>query len=320
MSTRIKGWIVAVIFILITTVASIYFGLEIQKSTFTAENKTTEAPTSSKETTVAPSDTTKETTEAPSLIVNKIREIREVTETEIAIIERRYSDEVKTFNVGGEKDFNNISLSAVTAFSELSNEFEYVKLYGDIAEKSCSLYFVLDGDAGYLSEILDVLAYNNMKATFFINSAFHENNPELMERIFYEHHTVASLGSSDPADGIGRYGMQNLNDDTINLHNQIMDKYDYTMRQFLFDRSVYKEQSVALVTQMGYDCCFYTCAYLDGDPYASIDANTFFTNMQNDYHNGATYRLHVVNKGAVDGIKAFLNYCYGESIAVKPIE
>ncbi len=69
---------------------------------------------------------------------------------------------------------------------------------GNKEEKNIYLTFDEGYEAGYTSEILDVLKENDVKATFFITAHYLNTAPELVQRMIDEGHIVGNHISVKP--------------------------------------------------------------------------------------------------------------------------
>jgi len=333
MSTRIRGWILSIFIIAITTAASFFIGNTIQENTILVS---TEAPTGESEVpestentepvaegttavsdeSTVPAETSETTSETYTHPAFNYKEIRELTEAEMEIIEKRYDSTLKLYTVSSEKNDQNISIDVINAYSDIVSKFVYVHVYGDTATKTCSLFFVLTEENGNTEKILDILKERGVKATFFISGSYITDNPTIMERIILEGHELGSLGASNPPQGLAQTSSWDIHNDIINLHNMVKPTYDYTMKKFMYDRNYYTDKALGIATQMGYEVYFYSVDYADADPEVMLDSNVFLNKMTQSLHKGAIYKFHTTNDATVRMLPGLLDYFTQQSYEV----
>ena len=79
---------------------------------------------------------------------------------------------------------------------------------GNSEDKYVYLTFDMGYEAGYTSQILDILKENNVKAAFFITGHYLNSQPELVKRMIDEGHIVGNHT-------VNHYSMPDLDDEKI---------------------------------------------------------------------------------------------------------
>ena len=174
----------------------------------------------------------------------------------------------------------------------------YYGYYGDfVGPNSNTIYLTMDEgyEAGYTPTILDTLKEKNVKATFFITKQFFDSDPELVQRMIDEGHTIGNHTCSHPSGGIQQLGIQGETDDIMKLHNLVKDKFGYEMTLFRFPEGTFSEQSLKVVNDLGYRPIFWSYAHDDYHLDAQPDPAESLQDCLNSLHPGAIYLLHAVS-------------------------
>ncbi|MBP5225196.1 MAG: hypothetical protein J6Z38_06415, partial [Lachnospiraceae bacterium] len=138
--------------------------------------------------------------------------------------------------------------------------------------------------------------------------AYVDHNPEIVERIRLDKHELGSLGASNPEPGIGLFGATDVMNDLWNLHAHIEQRFNYTMTKLYFNHDAFKDRTVILATQMGYEIIFYSAYYEDDDPAKHIDTAAYLKSLEAQAHKGGIYKLHTVNAATPQILQEFLSY------------
>jgi peptidoglycan-N-acetylmuramic acid deacetylase len=146
---------------------------------------------------------------------------------------------------------------------------------------------------GYTAKILDTLKEKNVKAIFFLVQDYAERNPELVQRMIDEGHTVANHS-------VHHYSMPTLAPDTA--RSEILDLHEYMKNNFGADMTLFRppmgefsEQSLAVTQDCGYRTMLWSFAYADWDTEDQPDPAEALEKLKNAAHPGAIYLLHSVS-------------------------
>lgn len=90
-----------------------------------------------------------------------------------------------------------------SASLEALNRFNGIAI-GNSNEKNLYLTFDLGYEAGYTSQILDILKANNVQAVFFITGHYLNTQPDLVKRMIEEGHIVGNHAPRFLMSGINR--------------------------------------------------------------------------------------------------------------------
>ena len=180
--------------------------------------------------------------------------------------------------------------------------FSYNKKYRPydayfMVEDSNYIYLTMDEgyENGYTPAILDTLKEKNVKIVFFVTSQFVKSNPELVQRMIDEGHTVGNHSTTHPSKGMPSLTIDAQKNDIMGLHNLIKDTYGYEMSLFRNPAGIFSEQSLAVTKSLGYKSVFWSFAYYDYDPADQPEPTAALNKMMDKLHPGAIYLLHAVS-------------------------
>ncbi len=181
--------------------------------------------------------------------------------------------------------------------------FSYNDKYGKydahfMVEDSKYIYLTMDEgyENGYTPAILDTLKEKNVKVVFFVTSQFVKNNPELVQRMIDEGHTVGNHSTSHPSKGMPSLSIEAQKNDIMGLHNMVKDQFGYEMNLFRNPAGIFSEQSLAVTNSCGYKSVFWSFAYLDYDTANQPDHTASLNKLMSNLHPGAIYLLHAVSE------------------------
>ena len=328
MSNRLKTWLITGGVVLALCAGAVLSGFAIAKMTGAKgrqEDKSdmpevptaptdpvdadvTEAPTSAEPTTKNPKKETNspdKKTEAPTepSEPDTSAKIHELTSADLSVIRGQYAGERKNYYAGGAADSSNRPISC-NKFSET-----FTTLFGE----SVHIY---QSDE---KTILDALSAQGVMATFFVNRSFAEKNPAIIQRIINEGHTLGSLGATFPDSGFSTLSLEEQMESALSLQNYIRDTYGYEMKYFNFVHDDYSEQSLALLTQMGYQVVYYSVKYADYSPTQVIDINDYLDTVKRWIHPGVVYNFHTTNPATLNVVPQLITYLRDSGYTVGPL-
>lgn len=157
------------------------------------------------------------------------------------------------------------------------------------------------------STILDVLAKTNVKAIFYINHEYASKNSNLVRRMINEGHEVGNHGYSHPDNGMPSLSLTEQMNDAMRMQTYMYDNFGYTMKKYNFSSSAWSQQSVALMTAMGYRVCFYSFNYADYDVNKPMNASDVLAMFTEALAPGCIYYLHPVSTGNTAALADFIH-------------
>lgn len=216
------------------------------------------------------------------------------------------SAESKDWGPGGPRDDKNRSQSALL----------YNKTYGAydamfISEQSEKVYLTFDEgyEYGLSDDILDTLKAKGIKAMFFITADFAKSQPELVQRMIDEGHTVGNHSWTHK--NYSTLTAAEAQADVMELHNYVKDTFGYEMRYFRFPSGNFTEQALAAMQQLGYKSVFWSFAYKDWLVDDQPDPTASLSKITEAACPGMIYLLHAVSQTnsdilgqVIDGVTA----------------
>lgn len=178
----------------------------------------------------------------------------------------------------------------------------FQKKYGQydadfIAPKDKKFYLTFDEgyENGYTAQILDVLKEKQASAVFFVTYDYVQRNPDLVQRMIDEGHTVGNHSFTHPC--MAQIPLSQAKEEVMKLHDYVKENFGgYEMSLFRFPMGQYSEQCLALLQSLGYRSVFWSFAYQDWDPDNQMEPSKALEKVTGDIHEGAIYLLHAVSK------------------------
>lgn len=178
----------------------------------------------------------------------------------------------------------------------------YIRNWGqdaDFLQDTDSNLIYLTMDEGYENgntpKILDILKEKNVKAVFFLTKGFVDSDPELVQRMIDEGHILGNHTCSHPAKGMPSLSIDEQTDDIMTLHNMVLDQFGYEMKLFRFPSGIYSDQSLQVVSSLGYHSVFWSFNHRDFEVDNQPDPEKALDMCVNELHPGAIYLLHAVS-------------------------
>ncbi len=164
------------------------------------------------------------------------------------------------------------------------------------SDSSESKVIYLTFDAGYengnIEKILNVLKEENVKAAFFVLSNLLEKNPELIQRMEKEGHTVCNHTSKHP--DITKFkSIEELKSELATLEKLYFEITGKPMaKYFRPPEGKFNEQSMIYLNELGYKTIFWSFAYADWDNNAQMSEEAAKKKIFDNIHNGEIMLLH----------------------------
>ena len=167
-----------------------------------------------------------------------------------------------------------------------------------IGEEEDKIYLTFDEgyENGYTSQILDVLKEKKVSAVFFITMDYVKKEPELVQRMIDEGHILGNHTCSHPANGMPSLSVEAQKDDIMTLHNMVLNQFGYDMKLFRFPAGIYSDQSLSVVSSLGYRSVFWSFAYRDFEVNNQPDPTYALNLCLDELHPGAIYLIHAVSR------------------------
>lgn len=160
-------------------------------------------------------------------------------------------------------------------------------------EKVIYLTFDQGYENGYTAPILDTLKEKGCKATFFLTGHYVNTQPELIQRMIDEGHTLGNHSQNHPS--FPDTPLQQCKEEVEELHNSVKEQFGYEMGLFRFPAGEFSEQDLKLLQDMGYRSVFWSFAYRDWLVDQQPDPTEALETICSKAHPGAIMLLHSVS-------------------------
>ncbi len=285
----------------------------------TSEDENTETETD--ETKTSGQDATVDVSEP---VEDETSDVGEETEEESAsnVITPVMSDSfdygLETGSLSNEGHFwsfkRNTDHTAVVGYSE-GVDLAYFDAFfiGDTSQKVVYLTFDEGYENGYTSEILDILAQNDVQAAFFVTDSYVNNVPDLVKRMKDEGHVVGSHSvhhyDGNTGDGTALY---DVSDDVVvsevaDVAETMMSLTGYNIDLFFRPPGgLFSERTLYLTRQQGYKSIFWSMAYQDWYVNNQPGKEAAYDHVISNVHPGAIILLHAVSESNTQALDSIL--------------
>lgn len=175
------------------------------------------------------------------------------------------------------------------------------KLYGQyagnfIAPDNGCIYLTFDCGYEYqnlTANILDTLKEKNVKAVFFVTMQYVKENPEYVQRMIDEGHTVGNHTNKHPS--MPSCSIDRMVEEVMSLHNYVLEHFNYEMTLFRPPTGAFSTRSLAVVQSLGYKNVHWSFAYKDWETANQPSHANALKTITERHHSGAIYLLHAVS-------------------------
>lgn len=171
-------------------------------------------------------------------------------------------------------------------------------------------------DKSVTGMILDVLKEKGVKAVFFVTGDYVKNNPELVQRMLDEGHTLGNHGTHHKQ--LPQLTLKEMEEEILSLHNTVKEKFGCTMKLFRPPEGAFSLRSLALTQKLGYETVHWSFAYADWNTAEQPDPENAKEKILSCHHDGAIYLLHAISTtnaqvlgDVIDGFQA-MGYRLGQ--------
>ena len=166
----------------------------------------------------------------------------------------------------------------------------------DTTDKVIYLTFDAGYENGNISKILDVLKEEEVSAAFFVLKNLMIKNPDLIQRMKDEGHTVCNHTSNHP--DITKFkNVEELKAELEELENLYKNIVGCDMpKYFRPPEGKFNEQSMKFISSLGYKTIFWSFAYADWDNNAQMAESAAKAKIFDNIHNGEVMLLHPTSK------------------------
>ncbi len=176
---------------------------------------------------------------------------------------------------------------------------EVIKNYDGISmggKDSNKVYLTFDCgyEAGYTEAILDALAENNVKATFFITAHYLNTASDIVKRMIEEGHIVGNHTVNHKC--LPNISDEDIKDEVMKLHNALYEKFGYEMKYFRPPKGEFSARVIKIVKDLGYTTVMWSSAYDDWDTNKQGREEYGRKKIVDNMHNGCVLLLHATSE------------------------
>ena len=161
---------------------------------------------------------------------------------------------------------------------------------GNSESKAIYLTFDEGYEAGYTSQILEILKENDVKATFFLTAHYINTQEELVKQMIEEGHIIGNHT-------VNHKSMPSLTEDEIkkevmDLHQSVYEKFGYEMKYIRPPKGEFSEKTIQVTNSLGYKTVMWSFAYEDWNEEKQPDEEKAKEKILKNLHNGEIMLLH----------------------------
>lgn len=215
------------------------------------------------------------------------------------------STEKHGYGQGVQLDADNRPLGALE-FNDRYKKYSAVAINED--DKKITLTFDQGYENGYTSKILDTLKEKKVHAVFFLLQDYAEKNPDLVQRMIDEGHTIGNHSVTHRS--MPELSAEECEQEVRGLQQYIKENFNYLPTLFRPPMGEYSEQSLAVTENCGCSTMLWSYAYADWDVDNQPDPEGAKEKLISAAHEGAIYLLHSVSStnaeilgDVIDGIR-----------------
>lgn len=150
-------------------------------------------------------------------------------------------------------------------------------------------------ELGYTHQILDILASQDVKATFFITGHYLKSQPDLVKRMVAEGHQVANHTYHHP--DLSKVSQDKFQQEISQLDQEFQTLTGTVLAKFLRPpMGNYSASSLSWADDMGYTTIFWSLAFHDWDPQDQPGRDYSLNYVREHIHPGAVILLHAVSE------------------------
>ena len=170
---------------------------------------------------------------------------------------------------------------------------EYNAYYAqDTEEKVLYLTFDAGYENGNTETILNALKKHNVSATFFVVGTYIESEPELIQRMVDEGHTVGNHTWHHP-DMSGIETMEEFTKELTDVEDAFRQTTGQEMTKYYRPpQGIYSESNLEMAKELGYQTFFWSLAYVDWYADDQPTREEAFDKLLGRIHPGAIVLLH----------------------------
>lgn len=203
-----------------------------------------------------------------------------------------------------------ISKNGVAHSISIENQ-KYYSQYGALTlntsgEKIIYLTFDCGYENGYTEKILDTLFEKQVPAAFFVTLPYLKSSPALAARMIKEGHIVGNHSDKHP--NFTTISRTRMTEELQAVDDYLRELFGYSSPYFRFPEGACSDNSLELVSSLGYTSVFWSAAYADWDTNNQKGADYAFNTVTARLHPGCVLLLHVVSADNAAALGRIIDY------------
>ena len=161
---------------------------------------------------------------------------------------------------------------------------------GNSESKAIYLTFDEGYEAGYTSQILEILKENDVKASFFLTAHYINTQEELVKQMIDEGHIIGNHTVNHKS--MPSLTEEEIKKEVMDLHQSIYEKFGYEMKYIRPPKGEFSEKTIQMTNSLGYKTVMWSFAYEDWNEEKQPNEEKAKEKILNNLHNGEIMLLH----------------------------
>ena len=205
-------------------------------------------------------------------------------------------------------------------FQQHYEEMGWSALTVDMKTTDKILYLTFDCgyENGQTIKILDTLKEKNVPAAFFVTMDYLVSAPDLAARMIAEGHIVGNHSDKHP--DFSKISRPRMASELQRVENYLRTHFGYSTRYFRYPMGAYSDNSMDLVTSLGYHSIFWSFAYDDYTEGLIRGKEYAFDKVTKSLHPGEVLLLHAISQDNADALGDIIDYAYAQGYEFRTLK
>lgn len=212
--------------------------------------------------------------------------------------------------------------SASVNFQKLfDSKPQYKALTLDTKSQDKRMYLTFDCGYEYqnlTSDIMDTLKEKNVKVVFFCTLSYMKSNPDAIRRMIAEGHIVANHSATHP--DFTKLSRVEIAEEVYKVEKYLKDNFNYSSKFFRFPEGSYSDNTLDVISSMGYRSVFWSVAHGDYDENNQPPVDKTFDTISSRYHPGAVILLHASSTSNAAALGQLIDKAHEDGYTFKTLD
>ena len=187
-----------------------------------------------------------------------------------------------------------------------------------IDKKVIYLTFDCGYENGNTGRILTTLKEKNCPAAFFVTLDFAEDEPGLVATMINDGHIVGNHSASHP--DFTKISREKIAREVQKLDNYLRVNFGYSSCYFRYPMGAYNDNSMDMLTSLGYRSIFWSYAYEDYNEGSFPGKDLAFKYVTERLHEGEVLLLHAISPGNADALGDIIDYARAQGYEFRSLD